>query len=87
MPQRIFHTDRTAASTAKTARSVFVMVLLRNAMAGLTRSMTKKVSIIKDRIREKYPNAYFALPEFSSDNAAGVALLARQAYLADKNKK
>lgn len=34
-------------------------------------------SIIKDRIRSVYPRSYFALPEFSSDNAAGVADLAR----------
>ena len=31
--------------------------------------------------RLKRDNAYFALPEFSSDNAAGIALLARDKYL------
>jgi len=37
-------------------------------------------SIIKERISKKYPTARFALPEFSSDNAAGIALLARERY-------
>lgn len=37
-------------------------------------------SIIKERISKKYPTAKFALPEFSSDNAAGIALLARERY-------
>lgn len=37
-------------------------------------------SIIKERISKKYPSARFALPEFSSDNAAGVALLALDGY-------
>lgn len=40
-------------------------------------------SIIKERIRRKYPCAYFAAPEFSSDNAAGVSLLALEKYLSD----
>ena len=31
--------------------------------------------------RLKGDNAYFALPEFSADNAAGIALLAREKYL------
>ncbi len=43
-------------------------------------------SIIKERIREKYPKANFALPEFSSDNAAGTALLAREKYLKQRNE-
>ncbi len=37
-------------------------------------------SIIKKRLKEKY-NGFFASPEFSSDNAAGVAILA---YLKEK---
>ena len=40
-------------------------------------------SIIKERIGQKYPSARFAFPEFSSDNAAGVALLALERYLSD----
>jgi len=36
-------------------------------------------SIIKERIKEKYPQAYFAPPSLSADNACGIALLARQA--------
>ena len=39
--------------------------------------------IIRDRIREKHPSAYFAAPEFSSDNATGTALLALERYLAE----
>ncbi len=38
-------------------------------------------SIIKERIREKYTRAYFAFPEFSSDNAAGTALLALEKHI------
>ncbi len=38
-------------------------------------------SIIKERIRDKYSRAFFAEPQFSSDNAAGTALLARECYL------
>ncbi len=41
-------------------------------------------SIIKERIREKYKRAYFAEPQFSSDNAVGTALLARERYLKTK---
>ncbi len=41
-------------------------------------------SIIKERIHEKYKHAWFAAPEFSSDNAAGAALLARERYLKTK---
>lgn len=40
-------------------------------------------SIIKQRIRKKYPSARFAFPEFSSDNAAGTALLALERYLSE----
>ena len=40
--------------------------------------------IIKERIREKYARAYFALPEHSSDNAVGAALLAREKHLKAK---
>jgi N6-L-threonylcarbamoyladenine synthase len=32
-------------------------------------------SIIRKNITEKLGNAYFAKPEFSSDNAAGIAIL------------
>lgn len=35
--------------------------------------------IIRDYIKSKY-NAYFAAPEYSCDNAAGIALLCRNAY-------
>ena len=40
------------------------------------------------RIKERlscFDNVYFSLPEFSSDNAAGVALLGRRKYLSEKN--
>ena len=40
-------------------------------------------SIIKERIREKYPYARFAFPEFSSDNAAGTALLTLEKYITE----
>lgn len=39
--------------------------------------------IIRDRIRGKYPSAYFAEPAFSADNAAGAALLALERYRRD----
>lgn len=37
-------------------------------------------SIIKNKIKKKFDNVYFALPEFSSDNAAGTALLTYMKY-------
>ena len=38
-------------------------------------------SIIQEDIRSKFMNVYFAKPEFSSDNASGIALLTRMKYL------
>jgi N6-L-threonylcarbamoyladenine synthase len=37
--------------------------------------------IIKQRIKQKYADAFFAAPEYSSDNASGSALLALEKYL------
>ena len=37
--------------------------------------------IIKNRLKNCFDNVYFATPEFSSDNAAGIALLTRENYL------
>lgn len=37
--------------------------------------------IIQNRIKAKFSNIYFATPEFSSDNAAGIALLTRMKYI------
>jgi len=37
--------------------------------------------IIKNRLLSKFNNVYFAEPQFSSDNAAGIALLARDKHL------
>ncbi len=38
-------------------------------------------SIIQGNIRAKFSNVYFATPEYSSDNASGIALLTRMKYL------
>jgi len=38
-------------------------------------------SIIQNNIKLKFTNVYFATPEFSSDNASGIALLTRTRYL------
>ena len=38
-------------------------------------------AIIKKRLQDKFDNVYFANPEFSSDNACGIALLTRDKYL------
>ncbi len=38
-------------------------------------------SIIRKRLTQRYPHARFASPEYSSDNAAGVALLALEKHL------
>ena len=38
-------------------------------------------SIIKNNLLSKFDNIYFAEPQFSTDNACGVALLARKSYL------
>ena len=37
--------------------------------------------IIQDRLKKIFKEVYFAKPEYSSDNAAGVALLTRRKYL------
>lgn len=37
--------------------------------------------IIKKNLRDKFDNIYFATPEFSTDNASGIALLTRMKYL------
>lgn len=37
--------------------------------------------IIQGNIKSKFPRVYFATPEFSSDNASGVALLTRMKFL------
>ena len=37
--------------------------------------------IIQNKIKAKFSNVYFAAPEFSSDNASGIALLTRMKYL------
>ena len=37
-------------------------------------------SIIREKLSEKF-DAYFAEPDMSSDNAVGIAALARAAYL------
>ena len=38
-------------------------------------------SIIQENIRNKFEGVYFATPEFSSDNAAGIAILTMKKYL------
>ena len=38
-------------------------------------------SIIKRNLSSKFDNIYFAMPEFSTDNASGTALLALSKYL------
>ncbi len=38
-------------------------------------------AIIQGNIKSRFSNVYFATPEFSSDNASGVALLTRTKYL------
>ncbi len=42
-------------------------------------------SIIKEYFENKY-GAYFAEPQFSSDNAAGIALLAKREYLSEQTR-
>lgn len=43
-------------------------------------------SIIKSRILERIPRAYFAEPAMSSDNAVGAAVLARRSYFEEDHK-
>lgn len=40
--------------------------------------------IIQSRLRNKFADVYFAEPQYSSDNAAGTALLTRDKYLGEK---
>ncbi|MBO5373897.1 MAG: peptidase M22 [Clostridia bacterium] len=41
-------------------------------------------SIIQDRLKNKFKDVYFATPEFSTDNASGIALLTREKYINSK---
>ena len=41
--------------------------------------------LLQARLRARYPDAAFAEPAFSSDNAAGIALLSRRAYLCTRH--
>lgn len=43
-------------------------------------------SIIREKIEDKFDGAYFAKPEFSSDNAAGIALMCRYLYEQEDRK-
>ena len=38
-------------------------------------------SIIKKRLMDKFDNVFFATPEYSTDNASGIALLTREAFI------
>lgn len=40
--------------------------------------------IIQGRLKDSFENVYFASPEFSSDNAAGIALLARERFFSKR---
>ncbi len=40
--------------------------------------------IIQSRLNERFEDVYFASPEFSADNGAGISLLAREKYLKEE---
>ena len=41
---------------------------------------------ILQALLSKRPNTYFAEPQYSADNAAGIALLGRAAFMAEHNQ-
>ena len=75
--------------------SAFVLDFISKTIERLTKNLRAKYeneqiiyaggvmsnSIIQENIRSKFKNVYFAKPEFSSDNASGIALLTRMKYL------
>ena len=79
----------------KELTSAFVFDFLSKVIEKITLNLrkeypTKKIiygggvlsnSIIKCRLSEKFNGVYFAEPQFSSDNAAGIALLARDKHI------
>ena len=79
----------------KELTSAFVFDFLSKVIEKITLNLrkeypTKKIiygggvlsnSIIKSRLSEKFNGVYFAEPQFSSDNAAGIALLARDKHI------
>ena len=81
-------------SENKSLVSAYVLQFLSRTIEKLTVNVRKKYnlpvvyaggvmsnSIIKKHLIGKLDNIYFSVPEFSSDNAAGVALLTSEAYL------
>ena len=77
--------------------SAFTLSYVGNTLLGASKNLAKKYgdipfiyaggvmsnSIIKGML-SVLPNAYFSEPEFSSDNASGIALLARKSYLNER---
>ena len=77
--------------------SAFTLSYVGNTLLGASKNLAKKYgeipfiyaggvmsnSIIKGML-SVLPNAYFSSPEFSSDNASGIALLARKSYLLER---
>jgi N6-L-threonylcarbamoyladenine synthase len=78
----------------KCMTAAFVLNYIADALLGITDAFVEKYgmmpfvfaggvmcnSIIKKKISEKY-TAYFAAPSLSSDNAVGIAVLTREAFL------
>ena len=60
--------------------SLFIDTSMVNVSISVVKD-DKILSIIQEDIRSKFKNVYFAKPEFSSDNASGIALLTRMKYL------
>lgn len=77
----------------KEKTALYCLMYIKETLCAMTDSLLKKYgplplvfaggvmsdSIIKNSIKEKY-NATFALPEYSTDNAAGIAYLAYRKY-------
>lgn len=73
--------------------SAFVLDFISNTLISLTKNLRKEYnapiiyaggvmsnSIIQNNLQNKFNDVYFAKPEFSSDNAAGIALLALKRF-------
>ena len=75
--------------------SRFTLEFISKTLISITNNLRKKYpnekiiyaggvmsnSIIQRNIRDKFDGVYFATPEFSSDNAAGIAILTMKKYL------
>ena len=90
MAERLYRETNDASYTA-----AFVLSYIASALSALTQYLRKEKGdalpilfsggvmsnrIIQQKLKQNFENVFFAEPAFSADNAAGIALLALEAY-------